>query len=67
MIDGKKLRGMRLDIGWSQNVMSKILEITRGSLAHYESGRAAVPDLVERKIKILHRGILHAIEVSMRI
>jgi predicted transcriptional regulator len=45
MIDGKKLRGMRLDIGWSQNVMSKILEITRGSLAHYESGRAAVPDL----------------------
>ena len=64
---GQTLRLMRMEIGWTQKVAAEVLEITRSSLAHYETGRAAVPQIIVRKINILHRGITKAIEVSRRI
>lgn len=64
---GQTLRQMRMEIGWTQNTAAEVLEITRSSLAHYETGRAAVPHIVVRKINILHRGITKTIEVSRRI
>ena len=64
---GQTLRFMRLEIGWTQKVAAEVLEITRSSLAHYETGRAPVPRVVIRKINILHRGITKTIEVSRRI
>ena len=63
---GQTLRHMRLEIGWSQYVLAEILEITRSSLAHYETGRAPAPQTVIRKMNILHREILKAIEASRR-
>lgn len=56
-----------MEIGWTQKVAAEVLEITRSSLAHYETGRAVVPQIVIRKINILHRGITKTIEVSRRI
>lgn len=64
---GQTLRLMRMEIGWTQKVAAEVLEITRSSLAHYETGRAVVPQIVIRKINILHRGITKTIEVSRRI
>ena len=58
---------MRMEIGWTQKIAAEVLEISRSSLAHYETGRAPVPQVVIRKINILHRGITKAIEVSRRI
>lgn len=53
---------MRVEIGWTQAQLARILNITRSSLAHYEQGRASAPFIVVRKIAILHTTITAAID-----
>lgn len=64
---GSKLRQMRMDIGWTQQSLADVLDISRSSLCHYEQERAPLPKVLGHKMKVLHRGIMKAVRDARRL
>ena len=66
-VSGDELRGMRLDLGWTQKFLAASMGVSRSSLAHWEQERAVVPPVVARAITKVHKTVSVAIRGMYRV
>jgi DNA-binding XRE family transcriptional regulator len=57
-----ELTNMRKEMGWTQYFLAEQLGVTRSSLAHWEMGRAPVPQNVEETVTRCHARVMKALE-----
>lgn len=65
-MDGDELREKRMEMGWTQEYLADLLETNRGTLAHWECGRAPVPPRVARVVEQLHWRVMEAMDEVRR-
>ena len=61
-MSGDQLRTMRMEMGWSQKYLARVMGISRSSLAHWEQFRAPIPQGVGSAIRKAHRKMTKIVE-----